>query len=400
MHHPTNAESLPTFGHEPSSPATLGMAIALVVLGMDVFIIQPGFVQGLVDVAGYDPAHAGVIASSEMFGIAAATVLMMWCAARVNWLWLCRIALISSLLANLFSLTAASAGQFASWRFLAGLASGTLISLGYAVASMLHNPDRSFGWIIVWVLVYGAIGIFILPPALSAVGLNGILIFFAAAAGAGLFCCSSMPTAPVRPQSIDRLELHVPLSTRTLLLGAVLCYFLGQGCLWAYLSLIGIADGGSEQQVAAALTVAQFLGIAGAFAAATLGSRITHRTSMIAGILIGTAPLLLFVKPAGALVYALAVGVFNLAANFMTPMLTAVVARQDPSGRLVVHAVAMQMLGLAAGPALAAPFIRPNDYTSIIFLSIALFLLCLVLILPPVLSRAKHARLETQPSER
>ena len=51
-------------------------AMLMVVIGMSVFIVQPGFVQGLVEHAGFDDKQAGYIASAEMFGIAFTSVIM------------------------------------------------------------------------------------------------------------------------------------------------------------------------------------------------------------------------------------------------------------------------------------------------------------------------------------
>jgi len=48
-------------------------AILLGVAGPEVFIVQPGFVQGMVQYLGFDDRAAGYVASAEMFGIAATT---------------------------------------------------------------------------------------------------------------------------------------------------------------------------------------------------------------------------------------------------------------------------------------------------------------------------------------
>ncbi len=389
MREPDEAASGTNVSGRGNPAHSLVGAIVFVVLGMDTFIVQPGFVQGLVQQGGYSATEAGLIASAEMFGIAATTVLMMWLAPRIDWRRVVQFALAADVLGNLLSLTAHSSVQFACWRFLVGLASGVLISVGYAAAALNAKPDRSFGWLITWVLVYGAIGLLALPTVLSTVGIRGVLLFLASAAGAGSCAVALLPRgAPAGTTA--RGNAHGELKfMRYLLLGAVLCYFLGQGSLWAYLSLIGVAAGGTDQQVATALTLAQFLGIAGAVTASTVGARMRHLTSMLAGILGGTAAVLLFLTPSGALLFAVAVCVFNFAANFITPLLMAVAAKSDASGRLVVYSVALQMLGLAIGPTIAALLIRPGDYALVIYLGVALFLSCLGLVVPPVISQAR-----------
>ena len=59
-----------------NSRKCIGAAILMGVVGPEVFIVQPGFVQGLVEYLGFDDKTAGYVASGEMFGIAATTILM------------------------------------------------------------------------------------------------------------------------------------------------------------------------------------------------------------------------------------------------------------------------------------------------------------------------------------
>jgi uncharacterized membrane protein YhaH (DUF805 family) len=56
----------------------------------------------------------------------------------------------------------------------------------------------------------------------------------------------------------------------------------------------------------------------------------------------------------------------------------------------VVYAVAMQMIGLAVGPSLAATVISEGVYINVNRLGAALFVISLCLILPPVFVQARR----------
>lgn len=370
-------------------------AMLIVVIGMDTFIVQPGFVQGLVDKGGFGEKQAGYIAAAEMLGIASTTVAMVWMATRARWRMLAGAALLLDAAGNLLSTRAGSFNEFVAVRFAIGLASGVLISIGYAVIGGTRNPDRNFGLLIMWVLTYGALGVFAMPSAFSVLGLNGVLVILALLAASGLCILRYLPDAVAPAHDTGPQKPAGSLLGAGMILGAVFCYFLSQGTVWAYLFLIGTAGGGSEQAVANGLTVAQFLGIAGAFTAATWGPRLRHSTSLIAGISGGVLPMFFFLGAKGAVIYGVAVSVFNYAANYITPLLMAVVARCDRSGRLIVHAVALQMLGLAVGPALGAVAISPGNYRDAVLISMGLCVACLLLILPPVIARAKDMQPES-----
>jgi predicted membrane-bound dolichyl-phosphate-mannose-protein mannosyltransferase len=62
----------------------------------------------------------------------------------------------------------------------------------------------------------------------------------------------------------------------------------------------------------------------------------------------------------------------------------------DRHGRVVVYAVAAQMLGLAVGPAFAASLLGEGDYSRVINAGIGLFLLSYLLILIPLIAHRKQ----------
>jgi predicted MFS family arabinose efflux permease len=367
-------------------------AILLGVVGPEVFIVQPGFVQGLVQYLGYSDQLAGYVASAEMFGIAATTVAMTAAAHLVNWRLVVVASIAAMVVSNVLSTMVADFTAFAILRFAAGLGAGGLISLSFAAIGLTSQPDRNFGYLIMWVLTYGALGLLLMPTAYSWAGLDGALWFFA------LFPLVTLPWLryfPVTGENVVQVEKDAvdlaPLA-KTSALTAMFLYFLAQGVVWAYLFLIGIAGGLTEQQVAYGLTVSQFAGIAGALGAALSAGRHGRIVPLLAGILGGAAMLYFLVGTFSALSYLAAVSVYNLAWNFTHPYLLGAMASFDRRGRVVVYAVAMQMLGLAIGPFLAASVIEEGYYANVTLLGAVLFVASAAFIMPPVLAQARRVR--------
>nr|WP_232307121.1 MFS transporter [Sphingomonas sp. Y57] len=348
--------------------------MALVVIGMQVFIIQPGLVSVLI-ASGMDESVVGYAASAEIFGIALATIAAASIGGRLRWSWLAGAALMVMAAANLASAVAPSGEVFLLLRLLAGLGAGIVISLGYAMVGAAPDPDRAFGHLIVAVLVYGALGIFGMPQAAASLGAGGIfgLLALMAAAGLALLPLIAQPA----PAERDLRPQGGPGAGPYLLLGAVFLFFLGQGVVWAFLSLIGERMGIAPQSVANGLTIAQLAGIPGAFAA-SLGHRIGHRRLIVIGTIGCVVPLAAMTMRLDAVGYGIGISIFNAAANLMTPLLVAIVAGIDRGGSLVQRAAALQMLGLAVGPALSTPLIA-QGFGPILALSILLFLLCCLL---------------------
>ena len=371
-------------------PLALAAALLLGVIGPEVFIVQPGFVQGLVAHVGFSEQQAGYVASAEMWGLALTTLMMSWVASRVDWRKLLMVSTLVVVAGNLGSLATVDPAGFAAWRFVAGLGCGVLVSLSFTMVGLTANPDRNFGYLIAAVLTYGAFGLWLMPGAFDLIGMKGLIVFFA------LFPLLALPLLRYLPRSGEE-QVHaengavtLSISLRAVAVITMLGYFLAQGVVWAYLFLIGLSGGVDEQGVANGLTISQFLGIAGALLAAVLGSRWGRLGPLSVGILGGIVPLFFLFEQFSALQYGIAVSAYNFAWNLTHPFLLAAMASFDRSGKLVVHAVGAQMLGLAIGPALAASVVQSDDYGSVLTLGIALFLVAWVLILPPAL--AQHRR--------
>jgi len=141
------------------------------------------------------------------------------------------------------------------------------------------------------------------------------------------------------------------------------------------------------------LTLSQIAGVAGALLPALVGPRFGRWRPLSVGIAGGAIALMFLIGRFEYLPFTLWVCAYNFFWNMTHPYLLGSMASFDRRGRVVVYAVALQMLGLAIGPALAATVISPAHYDRVNWLSIAFFMMSWICILPPVLvqQRAAHA---------
>lgn len=364
----------------PASPRTTrGLTIAgmiLVVVGMQVFIIQPGLIAIFVERMALSEDWAGYIASGEMAGIAAATIIVALAGARVPWRTAVRAGTVLTCAANLASIWISEPALFLVARSIAGFGCGFLISIGYSVVGLSANADRDFGRLISLVLVYGAAGIFILPSANNAFGLGAIMFALAVLTLVAIPASLRLPAGEIagRTEPVEQPVRYVAAVPRPVpVLVAAALFFLGQGFVWAFLALIGLSFGIAEQSVANGLMVAQLAGIAGAFCLAWLGGRVSQASFLICGSLASFLPLLALLGGANAIAFGSAVTVFNFAANLLTPLLMAMAASADTTGRTVQRAAAIQMIALALGPAIAAPIAANFGFSLVLVIASALF---------------------------
>ena len=374
-----------------SARLRLTAAILVGVIGPEVFIVQPGFVQGLVEKLGFDERGAGYAASIEVWGITATTLLMTFFAQRFNWRKVITVSLLVVAVANVACIGVQDKPLFMLLRFLCGAGAGGLISLSFTTVGLTEHPDRNFGLLIMWVLLYGAVVLYLMPTAYAWTGMTGVLLFFA------LFPLSALPFVkafPVSGESAAPVEadaVNLGSQLKASALAAMFAYFIAQGVAWAYLFLIGVDGGLGEQQVATALTLSQVAGVAGALLPALIGHRFGRWRPLTIGITGGAVALAFLVGRFAYLPFTLAVCAYNFFWNMTHPFLLGSMASFDRRGRVVVYAVALQMLGLAIGPALAASVIAPGHLARVNALAIAFFAVSWVCILPPVLVQQHRA---------
>ena len=377
-----------------NSGSSLFAAIYLSVIGASVFIIQPGFVQGLVEFYGFSEREAGYIASAEIWGIALTALLLALGGHTYSWRTILKMSLTLCMVGNFASLLSVELVPFAALRFVAGVGSGGLVSLSFTIIGLTLLPDRNFGYLIVGVLIYGAFGLWILPTALASVGMDGVLVFLAMFAATGYLCLPRVPDSGKAHLQVEDDAVDLGRGYRVLALLAMFTYFFAQGVIWAYLFLIGSNGGVAEQGVANSLMLSQFLGIGGAMVAAMVGQRYGRILPLAVGILGGAVVLAWLFGAFSAFVYALTVCIYNFAWNMTHPFLLAAMASFDCHGKVVVYAVAAQMLGLAVGPAFAASLLGEGNYQRIIVAGMAMFVLSFVLILVPLWAHRQQIRMQ------
>lgn len=366
--------------------------IYLAVIGPCLFILQPGYVQGLVEYVGLTEPQAGYVASAEIFGIALTTIALIILTNRLDWRKIALLSLLVAAVGNLASWNQADPQNLGILRFLTGMGSGGVISITFTMAGLTEKTDRNFGAIVFWVLIYGAFGLLAMPTIYHSVGMNGLLILLA------IFNLSGLVFIKFLPQSAGHVDAPVgatrPYSSGLTWLTAMsyFIYCVGIGVVWAYLFLVGVEAGIAEQTVASWLTVSQFLGAAGAFVTVILQKRLGRFVPLNLAILAGAGAIGLLLQSIDVVIYALAVCGFNFLWNVAMPYFLAVLADLDYSGRMVMIGVAMQMTGFALGPAIAAWLLQFGSYVTVNTAAIVFWLVSVVLAVPGLWAQHKRPR--------
>jgi predicted MFS family arabinose efflux permease len=365
------------------------LAVVLIAAVISAFLlVAPAVVGALVNTIGLTPSRAGYLLSIELAAMGVVVPPAFWWMARWNWRRVTVGCLLLVAVGNGASAFARSFVALAMLRSLTGIGAGSVILVCSATVAMTRERERNYGFYVVGQLVLGVLGVKFLPGLVARFGLISLYGTLA------VLTCALVPVAGWLPRSglaskptFDSRPQRVPprwMDRRALMgLGGILCFYVALSAVWAYLERIGAQAGFQGETIADVLALASVFGVIGSIVAAALGGR-CGRTAPIClgyGILIAAIASLFFIDNSIS-TYTLGSCAFKFAWTFALPFVLAALAARDPTGRVIVAANLLIIIGLASGPALAALSLqRAPDYSGTLLIGVVLAAVSLILAL-------------------
>lgn len=381
--------------HHRDDARSIVAAILPITIAGTPITVQPGMVQGMVDYMHLADVQAGYIASAEVGGLMAATVLFAFVSATLRWRLTYAGGLAIMIIANILSVFVVTGAGFILLRVAAGFGAGIVTAIGFASLGETADPPRNYGWAVASIIGYSAIALWALPTIFDLGGFRALLLAYAVIT----VCC--LPLVPLLAHnraaegSMNVLGRDdVPLrSTRGMLaVLSVLTFFIGYAAAWTYMALLGRDAGISDRSVSYILSVSQFCGVAGALSIAFLSGRASDLAQAVAILTAGAVGILAFaIKQHYAVFFSLNC-LFQFAWNAGQPLLLGIVASRDKSGGLLGFAIPLQYIGLAIGPGFAAFLLgTASDFLPVMAGSATFAALTLIFVLPILLKKTKAA---------
>lgn len=380
--------------HNVNATPSIFAAVVLGTIGVLSFIVQPGLSYGYTESFNVTEAEANSLLASEGFGIASGAVLGALLSRIASWRLICLVSILLAVLGNIISGTISESGTVLRLaRGLTGLGEGGIIVLSFAMIGLTERIERNIAIYIAVLLTYGAIGLWLMPSALAAIGLNGVFYIWAVITlGALLLIPHLTPFADSR-ETPSPTAAYVGLPMLLVAFLAVLAYNTAIGIAWANLFFVGMEVKPDEQAVANALLISQFIAIGGAVLAVAIEKRIGRWPPIILGVLIGSCSISLLLGNPSFLIFGIAVCLFNFIWNFFLPFMLSTVEDMR-IGEMMSVTIAVQMIGLTvAGPMIASKILENGgSLTTALTVTIILMLLSLVgLSIAKIARRRAHA---------
>ena len=337
-----------------------------------VYYLLPVWAGIFVDEYGFSSGQIGYLLAADMAASTVGSALSRFWIHRILWRPMLFFVVTLSLVSNFACIAFDEFLPLLGLRYLAGIGMGAMSAFSFVVFGSAANPDREFSLSLVVQIILGAL---LLLFAIRYSQVNGVASTFVVL---GVFSASFLPfilLAPKKspavrsePETVEDGASKPNTWHGTLALCGIFIFFAGITGVWTSMERVGAGLGYDSTYIANALALAMGASLLGAFAPSILTCWLNRIRAILIGTIILAASIfgLAYVELAAAYLGFLLI--FNFFYSFIIPYQSGLIAQVDRYGKLIVLLPAVQGIGIAAGPILAAPLIIDENYDNALLL--------------------------------
>jgi predicted MFS family arabinose efflux permease len=337
---------------------TVFSLIVLGALGVMAFQVLPALVIGMDSDLEFSQAQIGKVASWQLGGIAAGSIISLWLVKVMSWRRLAYVGLIALLLTDVASMFIRDYMSFSAIRFLSGTAGGICVSFGSYALGNTKKADKNFGLFLSFQVVSAIVANMFLPGVVLSQGVISIFITLIVLELLTLFVLLRyIPNLEVKAQEAGGANSGKAWMFCGLQLLAILFFFIALGGFWTYIAPIGLAAGLTEQETGRAIGFGLFGGLAGSFVAAQLNIRLGRLLPVLISVGLMFVALGILYSGFEFLLFVVGAGMFMFGWYMFFPYQLGMLAALDRDGRPLLLANAVAGIGSSLGPSIVALYI-------------------------------------------
>lgn len=378
----------------PAHRAALAAAIYSVALAAVVAQALPVLIATLTAQLHLTTTQSGLLAASDLGAGTLASIVATRTPWRYNPSVIARFGVVVMILANLGCIAASSFAPLLALRLLAGVGEGAVTMAGVAVYAKSKSPERTFALGALAQALAGSALMAIVPMLTTRFGWSASFALIVIAAVPALWASRlfGQAAAPAKPSAARA----GPGMAGWLAILAMTAAFCGLGASWVNLGRVAEHAHLKATETAFAVSAASLAMPVAVALAALIGDRLPNwlclggaTAAMLTGLgLIGTSNT--------AALFASGAAVWAAGWAFYVPYMGGVTAGLDRTGGVSVIANGCANGGFALGPILAIPLLQHWGVVAAPYMTSALLLVALVLVIKPILQTAA-ARSAAQP---
>ncbi len=335
--------------------------------GMVDLVALPVWVGTLIAHYGLDPQQAGGLATLFLVGAVASSLFF---APRLQRLHARRAATLGFLVAGAAFIGVAFTAAYAAMALLhvvAGVGAACALSFTHGTIARSQRPHRLFALVGIALGLFAVVFLGATPKLVAAAGGPVLFMVFGGVMLVAALVCAAL--FPLPPQA-DARQAGGPSTGRigtAVWFGAlgISCMTVVQAMVFSFLERIGADRGFGLEAVTGVLIALGIVNLFPAALAAALEQRVQARHVVLAGPMVQAALALTIAQSTTFAPYAGAAAFFAAVMIFTHTYAFGLIARLDPSGRVLAATPAMLMVGSAIGPVLGGTLVKFQGYGSL-----------------------------------
>jgi len=347
-----------------NGPGRAALAIAHCA-GMVDLVALPVWVGALIADYGFDPPHAGGLATLFLGGAVLSSLFFASRFNRINARLAATLGFALSAAAFFLASRLSSFPALATLHALAGACAACGLSVTHGTIAHSANPHRLFA------IVNSAVGVFAIlflgatPNLIAAFGGPALFVVFGGVmAVAALACALAFPAVPRAPETPAAPSLTIP-SVVWFGVAGVSCMGLNQAMMFSFLERLGVDHGFAASSVTGVLIALGFVNLIPAPLAAFLETRIPARAVLFFGPALQAAVIVALTFGSGFAAFAAPAMFLAGVMIFTHTFAFGVLSRLDRSSRALAGTPAMLMFGAMIGPILGGVLTQNFGYPAL-----------------------------------
>lgn len=358
--------------------------------------IMPAIVDGLIGGLGFSEREAGFAGSANVYGAAAGALIIVFLIRRIRWR-PTAYALLGTLIAmDLLSMLVGDPALMIGARFIHGVTGGALVGVGFSVIARMHNPDRTFGVLLLVQFGLGGLGNLYLPRLVPLFGTDVLFLSLIAFSGVTLAMLPFLdryPTAAAATTDDGVPKPRVAMVPLALTLTAIFLFQAANMALFAFIIGLGRDAGLTLDFITFTLALSGWIGIVGALIVIVLYTRFGRTVPLAVAMLLTIAGFWALHYSEIESLFLFANCGMGITWAFVIPYLLGLAAEFDKTGQMAALGGFASKMGLASGPMVAGLLLGDGSgYGLLINLGMAILAFSLIASIVPALRQDRAAK--------
>lgn len=345
----------------------------------------PYLVGYAIDVLHYPAAQAGWIASLEIGGVAAGSLVVAPFVAGLRQRRLALVATLLVVLSNLLSGLAPTALLYGATRLVSGFACGLVLAVVTACIAATGDAERTYGQVYAGMSVMAALLLYLLPGFQAGFGPAGLFGGLALASASLALGVSGLPESLSAPAMSTAASRPLRWSRVALLFASMTLAFATYGAVYAFSGRIATDLGMGSKAMGAMLAASTLSAILGSGIAGFLGTRWGRSLPLCGAMLLAALTYLVILGVHSAPVLVVGMIAYGLMTMFFNAYAYGAAAGIDPSGRVSTALQGYSLVPYAIGPGVLGSLAGQQGYSGLAWPAFLINLVAIAVVLPVVL---------------